>query len=432
MKRKFHITGKCRISRDAIAPDIEKNIHDLRQTDFKLEIRDINGKPIKGAAVRIEQTSSDFDFGCNCLWLGQLGVKNELYEQLLSELFNTVTTTFCLGDMQPQPGVWRFAENSPEIFRRPPSDRVIKFAEKYGLRLKGQPLMAGSWYPQWAREKKLDETEIKELYTDYFKRVAERYSGAFERFDLVNEMFCHTDFPLYTEDVEYVEWAFRTARPIFPEKVKLFINEATLHVWQVPIESGENKYYNLLRRMIGNGNPPDAVGFQFHLFGDMILGLTENQGAFAFRNLYRQIMAFSTLGLPMYISEITIPSCFEDVIDEKLQAEVIEFCYRMFFSIPNMRGILQWNLCDGKAWTNEGSWRGGIVDEFLRRKPAYHALEHLIRREWRTAFDTMTDEKAQIAFRGFSGEYDVTVEKESLKRIFHITSGKKHNKLILV
>ena len=361
MKRKFHITDKCRISRDAIAPDIEKNIHDLRQTDFKLEICDINGKPIKGAAVRIEQTSSDFDFGCNCLWLG-------------------------------------------------PSDRVIKFAEKYGLRLKGQPLMAGSWYPQWAREKKLDETEIKELYTDYFKRVAERYSGAFERFDLVNEMFCHTDFPLYTEDVEYVEWAFRT----------------------VPIESGENKYYTLLRRMIGNGNPPDAVGFQFHLFGDMILELTENQGAFAFRNLYRQIMAFSTLGLPMYISEITIPSCFEDVIDEKLQAEVIEFCYRMFFSIPNMRGILQWNLCDGKAWTNEGSWRGGIVDEFLRRKPAYHALEHLIRREWRTAFDTMTDEKAQIAFRGFSGEYDVTVEKESLKRIFHITSGKKHNKLILV
>lgn len=431
MSRKFVVEDKCRADWEAIRPDVENGIREQRQVDFKLKIRDIDGKPVEGAGVRVEQVGSDFDFGCNCLWLGQMGEKNEQYEKLLAELFNIVTTTFCLGDMQPQPGVWRFADTAPEIFRRPPSDRVIKFAKRYGIRLKGQPLMAGSWYPAWAREQNLGEAEIKALYLDYFKRVAERYGDTFDVFDLVNEMFCHTSFPLYTEDVEYVEWAFRTARPLFPERVKLFLNEAAPHVWNVPAESGGNSYYNLIRRMIGHGNAPDAIGFQFHLWRE-IVELVKGEGRYSLQNLYHQAMEYSKLGLPMYISEITIPSCIADERNEELQAEILETCYRLFFSIPNMRGILQWNLCDGKAWRGEGDCRGGIVDEFLRKKPAYHALEHLIHREWRTAFDSVTDGGAEIPFRGFRGRYRVTVEKESQKRTFEFTSGQTEQTLILV
>ena len=83
-----------------------------------------------------------------------------------------------------------------------------------------------------------------------------------------------------------------------------------------------------------------------------------------------------------------------------------------------MRGILQWNLCDGRSWNTEGGYCGGLVDEFLRKKPAYLVLEHLLNREWKTAAEMRTDGDGALEFRGFRGKYDITVEGAGLKRTF--------------
>ena len=395
---------------------IEDEIRNCRQENFRLQIRDINGKRIPNAAVKAVQKKHDFDFGCNCLWLGQRGDENETYERLIADLFNLVTTTFCLSDIQPREGQWRFEDYTEEIFRRPPVDRVIRFARKYGLKLKGQPLVAGSWYPKWAAKKHLTPEEIKVLYTDYFRRVAERCGETFDQFDLVNEAFCHTSFPLYTEQLDYVEWAFKTAVALFPSKVKLCLNEATW-VFDEKVQSGQNKYFNLIRRLLDHGVRIDSIGFQFHLW-QPVNELVRGEGSYTFERVREQLLEFAGFGIPMYITEITIPSLINGTLHEAEQAEILEKFYRLFFSINKMRGILQWNLCDGQSWKIEGEYCGGLVDSFLRKKPAYLVLEHLLNREWKTAVEMSSDGDGTLEFRGFRGKYDITVEGAGLKRTF--------------
>lgn len=413
---------------EAVAPEVENGIREHRMEKFCLLIRDIDGKPVPGAAVRVMQKTHDFDFGCNCLWLGQLGSLNETYENRLAELFNLVTTTFCLCDVEPEPGVWRFEEGGKEIFRRPPVERVVRFAKKHGIRLKGQPLLAGSWYPSWAKEQNLSNTQIKALFTDYFKRVAERYGEVFDLFDLVNEAFCHTRFPLYTKKLEFVEWAFKTARPIFPEHVKLCLNEGTW-IFHSSVK-GENPYYDLVRRVLDSGAKIDMIGLQFHLLGDSVPEAVVGKGAFPYQSVLSALRLHAKLGLPMYISEITIPSMFGEIRDEALQAEVLERFFRLFFSIPEIRGVLQWNLCDGRAWYNEGDACGGIVDEFMRKKPAYFALEHLLNREWKTVQAHPADETGRFEFTGFRGKYEITVEGSGMKRTVFRELGRSSKKII--
>ena len=411
---------------------IEDEIRNCRQENFRLQIRDINGKRIPNAAVKAVQKKHDFDFGCNCLWLGQRGDENETYERLIADLFNLVTTTFCLSDIQPREGQWRFEDYTEEIFRRPPVDRVIRFARKYGLKLKGQPLVAGSWYPKWAAKKHLTPEEIKVLYTDYFRRVAERCGETFDQFDLVNEAFCHTSFPLYTEQLDYVEWAFKTAAALFPSKVKLCLNEATW-VFDEKVQSGQNKYFNLIRRLLDHGVRIDSIGFQFHLW-QPVNELVRGEGSYTFERVREQLLEFAGFGIPMYITEITIPSLINGTLHEAEQAEILEKFYRLFFSINKMRGILQWNLCDGQSWKIEGEYCGGLVDSFLRKKPAYLVLEHLLNREWKTAVEMSSDGDGILEFRGFRGEYDITVSGAGLKRTFagRQLNSSSINELILV
>ena len=86
----------------------------------------------------------------------------------------------------------------------------------------------------------------------------------------------------------------------------------------------------------------------------------------------------------------------------------------MWFSIPNMQGIIYWNLKDGDAWKNEGDCLGCLLDAYMRKKKSYYTIEHLIKREWNTCLTSDTDESGALEFSGFYGNYDITVEAEGL------------------
>lgn len=279
--------------------------------------------------------------------------------------------------IEPNPGEWRFAEGSREIFRRPPPDRAVNFAHKYGLRLKGQPLLAGSWFPAWAKD--FTNDEVRALYSDYFARVAERYGHTFDIFDVVNEAFCHTKFPLYTEECEYVDWAFREAEKLFSKDVNLELNEASF----VNCGAKADRYYRLAERILSRGIRLDSIGFQYHQFNEWEGRRHINCEYLPPEEIYANYHRFSELGIPLYISEVTIPSKYTGLSrreGEAIQAEVVEMLYRLWFSIPNMRGIIYWNLSDGVNWMNEGDCLGCLCDESICEKPSYQALYQLIRR----------------------------------------------------
>ncbi|MDX9867417.1 MAG: endo-1,4-beta-xylanase, partial [Kiritimatiellia bacterium] len=359
-------------------------------------------------------------FGCNILPLGQLGEWNAAYEEKFAKLFNLATTTFCLSEYRSEKGEYRFGANATNVWRRPPPDRVLAFCRKHGIAMKGQPLLADSWHPEWA--KKMTPDDARALYREYFTRVAERYGKDVLMFDVVNEAFlCKGrnkrrgwNFPLYTEDLGYVEWAFETAQSLFPPECRLTINEAA---------TGD-AYFRKIKALLDKGIRLDGIGFQVHYFSANALQahFDLKRHPAALRETY---VKYGRLNRPLYISEITIPTTLASGAEgEALQACAVENLYRLWFSVPAMAGITYWNLCDGAAWKTEGRTLAGLLDPQMREKPAYQTLCRLIQREWNTQAQTVSDAQGKASFRGFYGTYDVVARIGDKTQAFEIKLGK--------
>ena len=393
------------VNRARCIADIETN----RKADVSLVMKDADGRIMRNAACDVRQISSDFAFGCNGLCLGQLGPTNAAYEAKLSEFFNLVTTTFCPGVMEPEKGRFRFAADSEEIWRRPPSDRVLDFARAHGMRMKGQPLICDRWHPAWAKSQTKAEAEA--YYRDWLRRVAERYGRSVWYFDVVNEAFDTPkrtpDFPLYQGDktLSFVDWAYAEAEKVFPKECMLGIN---MGIGATDWNRSGKRYFKLCKRICDKGIRLDAIGFQFHLFsrekGERFVRL-EHWHPDMLRRSYDE---FAKLRKPLFINEITIPSTIlPGEAGRDLQGEIAEDLYRFWFSIPQVAGIIWWNLCDGAAWGGEDRVKGALLDENMAEKPVYKRLRKLIMQDWRTRLSARTDAEGRLSFRGFRGEYEV-------------------------
>jgi hypothetical protein len=128
---------------------------------------------------------------------------------------------------------------------------------------------------------------------------------------------------------------------------------------------------------------------------------------------------FGSLGLPIQISEITIPN-YADLPDgEHLQARLAEEAYRLWFSHAAVDGIYWWNPMDGTAHGGEGQLKAGLLRGDLSPKSAYSALQNLIRREWTTLIEGVAD--GPTLFRGFHGEYEVEAEVDGRVSLHRFT-----------
>lgn len=393
---------------DRIRDKVETGIEQNRKTRLCLRVIDAFGQPVPHASVQISQTQSDFLFGCNALLSGQLGDMQNDYETLITRLFNCITTTCSINDYQPEPGIFRFASGSPPLYRRPPIDDMTAFAEHLNLKIKIQPLFADSWSrkAEWIPN---DRESVIRVYDDYFRRIAERYGSRFFLADVVNEAFScprrNPDFCLLDESKTMVDLFFRMARKYFPRDVLLELNDGT------GMNAGpqSDAYFRLAQRQIENKTGMNAIGFQCHLFNL----LKHLRGEMPLQDMYDNYLRFSSLGVPLFITEVTLGSMIPGMTDregEKLQAIAAEVLYRLWFSVPEMAGIIFWNLADGGAYGREGDAKGALADRFFREKPAYQVLYQLIRREWRTQADLETDENGEASVRVFRGRYQITAE----------------------
>jgi GH35 family endo-1,4-beta-xylanase len=241
--------------------------------------------------------------------------------------------------------------------------------------------------------------------------------------EVLNEMLC-TDrnnrdkTPFYQSD-RYVEDSFEVAHKYFPYN-ELIINEAT-HIWepeQKQFSYNRSDYYQLVERSMRNGARIDCIGMQYHAFTKK----DEDEALFAKslynpKNIYRILDCYAKLGLPIQITEITVPAYRETAEDYELQAEILERLYRIWFSHPAVEAAIYWNLPDGYAAfaplgdmsSGENYFIGGLLDFKLNPKPAYERLYNLFHNEWTTVADCETNAEGEAKFKGFFGEYEITV-----------------------
>ncbi len=407
-------------SRDYFTARADRDIDKNRRGDFEITVTK-NGKPADNAEIEYSLKKIDFEFGCNIFMLDQYknDARQALYLDQWKKLFNTAVVPLYWKGTEPEPGYLRYSKDvGNDVYRRPPVDRVIEYCKESGITMKGHPLFWHEGIPKWLPE---DWETLFPLIEKRFAEISERYAKDIPVFDCVNEPgriwdMTHehrTDgYKMVAPPFGYLEQVFALGKKYFPNN-ELILNEA-VGSSLCEFKGKYGSYYQLLERLIGQGLKIDRIGLQCHCKDAPMFKNIYNA-----RRLYGIMDGYSELGRPLVLSEIGLSS-----EDEDLQAEAVEQLYKICFSIDKMSGIFWWNLDDDgilatverRDAAGENLPWGGLCRNG-REKAAYRVLDRLINEEWTTSGKARLN-NGKSGFRGFYGEYELTVKKDGLTKAY--------------
>ena len=413
---------------DKINSEIDARIERHRKADAS-----VAGLP-SGAEVKVEQVSHAFQFGSHIFNFDQLGRDdwNAQYRATFTNLWNAATVAFYWNRMETKEGEVRYAagprdsaafwksvsglsakekwEKFPE-YRRPAPDPVLDFLDAHGISAHGHPMIYHNYTPAWATNG-VDKAGLARRYERRIRQLGAHYGARLDQWDVVNESVdrsCTMAGPFH----DTVAWAnpqilvpedytFRChewAAEAFPAQVKLEMNDS----WR-PI------YVPFVQSIIDRGAKVDVVGVQMHIFlADHAKKIAAGEPCVSNNTDWRpeeqltMLWMLDTLKRPIHISEITIPAPDDTPEGEAAQARMIRDNYRLWFSWPSVYRITYWNLVDHTYHAE--NLASGLYTADMRKKAAYHALDRLINREWKTRLTAKADATGRLAFRGFKGRY---------------------------
>ena len=408
----------------ALNAEIDGRIEKFRKADGEFAIPGLAA----GSEVFVEQIESDFKFGCNIFNFDQFGdeQKNAEYRAafLPGGLFNAATVPFYWNALEPEKGCPRYAKDAasdPEYWkshgkddpawRRPAPDPVLEFLDANGISAHGHALIYCRFHPKWACDKAMDGETRWRLYADRIVEIGARYGARIPQWDVVNESIdVHSppDAPREISSCDGVALpedctmrSFRAAAAAFPGGVRKCINGVYV---------GEN-WPAFISKLVRRGAPVDAIGHQMHIFNEpdvmkVAAGEDARPNLLSWDVAYQtaMLMRYDEIGLPVHVSEITIPAPVTKMPRdeaEALQARLLRDNYRLWFSWPSVYRITYWNLVDGMG---HEILESGLLRNDMSKKPAYHALWRLVNEEWRTRTRVVAA-AGKVRFRGFKGRY---------------------------
>lgn len=403
---------------------VASGIEQHRKGDGKIKIVGKDGKAVSGVKVKLTQKSHAFRFGANIFMLDELETdeKNEAYKKAFADVFNMATLPFYWDTLEPERGKPRYEKDSPKVYRRPSPDLCIEFCEKHGIEPREHGLAYEWFFPEWLHGASTEEAK-RELERRYAE-ISERYADKIRTIEVTNELdrACKVKF---LEEPEFMMWCFKLAEKYFPNN-QLVCNEHTPLTWQQAARSTD-QYYSYVAAHMLNGARIDAVGLQYHLYNRREDEYAQTRRTLNPQHLYQNMDLFARLGKPLQLTEVSVPAFSWEPEDEAIQAELIEKLYSIWFSHPNVEQIIYWNLVDGYAYAaepgdmavGENYYHGGLLRFDLSPKPAYLKIKELIKERWHTEVEITTDANGCADFRGFYGDYEVTVGNDT-KTVSHL------------
>ncbi len=375
-----------------------------RKATASLQIQHPDGTPAAFESVTISQTSHQFLFGCGAFdAVAMMKTEDEKEREFLQQkmekwlaLFNYGTLPFYWGRYEPVEGQTAFTETMA----------AAKWLRKKGVLLKGHPLcwhtVCAPWLLQFSNE------EILRRQLERIHRDVSAFRGVIDLWDVINEVVIMPDFDRYDNAVTricrekgrvgLVSEVFKAASQSNPGAV-LLINDFNT----------SEAYAELIEKLLEADVPISAIGIQSH----------QHQGYWGLEKLHIVLDRFSRFGIPIHFTENTLisgeimPSYIVDLNDwqvdswpstpdgEERQAREIAEMYTALFAHPLVEAITTWNFSDG-GWLKAPA---GFVRTDNSTKPSWYALQHLIREEWETHENLVTDANGCLSFTGFKGNY---------------------------
>ena len=396
-----------------------------RKATVKVQLKDAAGRPLANTAVRAEQKTHKFLFGCGafdvmgCVMPDDMplfpGANPEMMKKMKAssiermekfvKLFNYGTVPFYWGGYERK-------EGEPNLKMTMAQAQWLK---DHGITVKGHPLCWHTVCADWLMNYSNEEILKKQLARIH--REVSTYKGIIDMWDVINEVVIMPVFDKYDNAVTRIckEYGrFKLVKEVF-EAAYAENPGATLLINDF---NTSQSYEILVEGLLEMGVPISAIGIQSH----------QHQGYWGLEKLHSVLERFERFGLPIHFTENTLisgdimPAYIEDLNDWQVdewpstpeglerQAREASEMYTELFAHPLVEAITTWDLTDGK-WLKAPS---GVLTVDNKEKPVYDALMGLIHGDWETKETFTTDENGVATITGFKGEYELTVNGKTV------------------
>ncbi|MEJ6951299.1 endo-1,4-beta-xylanase [Natronospora cellulosivora (SeqCode)] len=371
-------------------------IEELRKRDVQVRVVDQNNNPVPGAYVDVSQVSKSYPFGSA---LSIDSFHNPQYTDFFKENFNWAVFE--------NAAKWYHTEPSRGNYNYRDSDMMYEWCEENDIKVRGHCVFwaVDQYVQHWVQN--LSDQELRQEVDKRLEDIVPRYRGKFLHWDVNNEML-HGDFYARRLGEDIRTYMFQRTKELDPD-AKLFIND-----YNVISYSSTDAYAAQIQDLLDQGAPIEGIGAQGH-FGETVDPI----------EVKSRLDRLAEFGLPIWISEYdsTTP-------DEYQRADNLETLYRLAYSHPAVEGIMMWGF-----WASD-HWRGqdaAIVNHDWSLNEAGRRYQQLMD-EWETHESGYTNNAGSYNFRGFHGNYDITVNvpgQDTIVRNIDVEEGSGTVNLII-
>ena len=431
-KYDVHVPWKLNGANDRI----EKYRKGKAQLFFLLE-----NNNVESANLNIELSNHDFNFGVSMTQEGPFyGTKyQDIYRKRASEVFNFVTLGFYWGARDEKRGLDRFNKRM---------DDKISWAVRNKMKIKGHPLLWHESLPKWV----INNNDPEELEKIIFKRIKDLILSypEIKYWDVYNEAVA--PFKDHVTPSGVTRW-IKYKGGIYPAMLALYnlvnqIDSSKIYT-NNHYHPKDPEFLKLNEFMVDQEVGYHAIGMQAHM--QTYDNVLEEQ------ELMDLLDLFLPLGKDIQFTEVTVTSSklFSNWKDhqvflnerneakkegkqlnlpsiedrEHYQAAYIKDLYTLLFSHPSVSSITMWNLTDRNAWRGHA---GGILDQELNPKKAFHTLKTLIKETWTTKIESEINLNEKFNFTGFYGNYQGTIKIENKLYNFSFEHKKDNDGIIKI
>lgn len=363
------------VDRLARTPALRRRTDALRKRDVIVKPRDSEGNGLPpGTRVFVQQLRNSFPMG-SCI--NHDSLDDEAYTSFFLERFNYAVFENELKWDQVEP------DDGDDRYKN--ADEMVAFCENNNIPMRGHCIVwdVDQQVPDWVQE--LDGMALLAAVEDRVSELLLRYKGRFQHYDVNNEML-HGDF--YEEKLgsDFLPFLFQICHSLDPKPL-LFVNEFDVEN-NYDSSTSPQRYADLITFLLENGAPVRGIGIQGHLtvpIGSILASCLDT---------------LSLLNLPIWFTEIDVSSK-----DETCRADDLEVVLREAFAHPSVHGWLLWGFMEGAMSRESGS----LLNADHTVNAAGQRLLDL-QKEWTTGFDGVLDRNGELVFRGFLGNYTLSVE----------------------
>ena len=306
----------------------------------------------------------------NSQWFG--GGLPGNYEQIHKTQFNIVVAENEMKFDATEPSEGQFKYNN--------GDKMVKYAQQNGMRVRGHALAWHSQVPGWVNQKYGgNKKELLRVLKNHIEKVVGHWKGQVAEWDVVNEAISNNEPQWRTGSVwyqgigpEFIDSAFVWAHAVDPD-AELCYNDYNLEQGVNP-KAKAGFLLEQVKRWVANGIPIHCVGSQTHV-EDTTTDKHFIGSPDSLRSLAKEL---AKLNIKLKITELDIG--FKSGINvSKSDLERQGQTFRQYLDIvleePNADTYLIWGVSDKWSWLGGLNRQKGLIyDDNLQPKPAFDSI----------------------------------------------------------